>query len=540
MINNLIRSICVLMGLFLLSVTSPAYGQREYKGNHAEFFHKKALAGLRNFYSLTLEVSLEDELASLFQMNVNENFLTPDCYLKPDFVSGYRDIGVYTFTHYLSVFSNTYNRYFNLADTDTEGLVFRITDDRPVFIRWTDDSKGVLVGIEFNLTLSSMGRTLYRGTSQGVVEFDDILNLTDYRIKQIVPIHPASGNQIPDETVQKDVSVPGAVDYEKLKEKYIAQSIKEGTSLEDMVNDEEFPPVKLMRRLTVDDSTAVFYVSETTSLGTSFIVTSLQKQDSDLVLHNVKTFDGPCLYTYSPADSTVVGFTMTGHFHKKEGYCDSLIINYSNGITLYSAKTGRNNEYVVVSPDGKARRFVSDAPLSSLHKCVGEMENAYGNTLKGYFINFKPANGYFYQETLEDSTVVTGPVNNQMVSPYGFREVWSSDGLSVTVDLGFRSGGTFVFDKAGCAVNFTLVPGKSPFFPIFELKDSRFDGKVVFYKSGLSRMPHQVLFRNLRPGTGIKVSSFYDIYKGEWTGDTQMVLGNDTGTVQHRRLVFSR
>lgn len=287
-------------------------------------------------------------------------------------------------------------------------------------------------------------------------------------------------------------------DFDKLKDRRLKESGEFTTEMPY----EKIPGAKIIQRIN-NSSSLVSITDGKRSL------TYSKDFENKIDFQNKTTFDGPCIYkqdSLDPVNSESI--FLIGHFHRGKDLCDSLIISYknhNNDAFLYRPDDNNPYEYeVVISPEKKARRFVSKENVFSLHKGMGAMPNKYGNMLEGFYKDFQPVEGQYYTEILNDSSRIYGPVSERLVSPYGFREIWSADSSTVWIEIGWRSENEFVFNRDGKDVHFYLNEYTGTDSLKYTIYTSYHYKPAVYYKTGLNKKISGIVFKNMKRGTRIE------------------------------------
>ena len=182
--NNISRYLLITV---LLTIGQTLYGQREYRGKHADFYQGMAFSFLQTFYSLTIDMSQEDELLESYIHSVSNNYLDSDPVFIPDYTELTNKTNILTFKHYISTFKQTYKDYLTVSEEYTDAISLRLSNPQRLSIRYTDDEQGIELNMTFHLEVRSFEKTLFMGMSQAVTVFPDMLDYTDCRIRQISP-----------------------------------------------------------------------------------------------------------------------------------------------------------------------------------------------------------------------------------------------------------------------------------------------------------------------------------------------------------------
>ena len=173
--------LCLLAGW--LAFGPIAHAQDAYTGKRAETYCQRAFSFLQTFYGLVADLSTESDVLDAYLLSVTEHYVDPQAVFIPDFVPHSEKSNVVSFSNYVFALKSAY-QHPNPHSTPVMP-VFSISDPQFLDIHYTEGRQGVTVNLSYAIELSYGGQCVYRGHSQSVVVFPDLVDIAGYRVRQI-------------------------------------------------------------------------------------------------------------------------------------------------------------------------------------------------------------------------------------------------------------------------------------------------------------------------------------------------------------------
>ena len=167
---------------YMIGLSVPIHAQREYYGDLDDFTHHLQKA-LDEFYNLSVECVTDEQNRPQLMYGIEKNFLHTQGVYVPDFTS-YKGIdAIVSYTNYINTFLKTYGKRLkpgSIISSDIRNLkILKAT--------WTEDGKGVLLNVAYNIAWSLDGNLLYKGCSQALACFLDFRDVLSCRLDQVTP-----------------------------------------------------------------------------------------------------------------------------------------------------------------------------------------------------------------------------------------------------------------------------------------------------------------------------------------------------------------
>ena len=167
---------------YMIGLSVPIHAQREYYGDLDDFTHHLQKA-LDEFYNLSVECVTDEQNRPQLMYGIEKNFLHTQGVYVPDFTS-YKGIdAIVSYTNYINTFLKEYGKQLkpgSIISSDIRNLkILKAT--------WTEDGKGVLLNVAYNIAWSLDGNLLYKGCSQALACFLDFRDVLSCRLDQVTP-----------------------------------------------------------------------------------------------------------------------------------------------------------------------------------------------------------------------------------------------------------------------------------------------------------------------------------------------------------------
>ena len=197
--------LCLIAVLFAFGPM--AHAQDIYKGKRTEIYNQRAFSFLQTFYGLVADMCTENEVLDTYLLSVSDHYVAPQAVFIPDYISLTDKSNVVSLSNYVLTLKSAYN--YGTQQRTGDMPVFSISDPKFLDIHYTVDRQGVTVNLSYAIELSYGGQCVYRGHSQSVVVFPDLVDIASCRVRQISRIDGSEVLAPANAESNEDASVPG-------------------------------------------------------------------------------------------------------------------------------------------------------------------------------------------------------------------------------------------------------------------------------------------------------------------------------------------
>ena len=172
----------VLFLFYVFGQTFPLQAQREYDGDPS-YLKRPLQVAIKRFYTMSIECFTDEQNRSALVNGIENNFLYSKGIYVPDYIS-YKGIdAIVSYTNYIDTFLKTYGKDLK-PDSDISA---NIGDINILKAYWTDDGKGVILSVVYDVDWLLGGKSVYKSRSQAVACFPKNYELYECRLYQVTP-----------------------------------------------------------------------------------------------------------------------------------------------------------------------------------------------------------------------------------------------------------------------------------------------------------------------------------------------------------------
>ncbi len=171
---------------------STAHAQETFNGDLQQF-EGRIQKALSNFYAMSLDCAMDQELQDELVREIIGNYLMEDGIYTPDLTKVPNKASLFSYKNYILSIWNTFKQYKgNIHEMEIQPLNMRILS-----AKWTTDKKGLEFVVSYQVNATLDDKRVFSGPSQAVISFPSLISQLNYRFKQIgVPITPASSKPV--------------------------------------------------------------------------------------------------------------------------------------------------------------------------------------------------------------------------------------------------------------------------------------------------------------------------------------------------------
>lgn len=388
--------------------------QDKYTGKRAEMYQQRAYSFMQTFYSLITDMSFEKELFETYLLSVKDNLVAPQAVFIPDYTIQPNKSNITTLNHYIIKFKEIYSPYLDKIEGQ---LNFRLSSPTYLTMTYTSDRLGVEVNFQYALEIFSNEKCLYKGKSQAVVVFPDIVDIANSKVKQISFV---SGSIMYNDSFKQQTA------NVELGTNYVMTTDKMGTSEN---QEDSIPGYSLFIRISdlLSDS-ANFKSNSLVTDSMAYYHLSLENKYIYVYPSDMSTYEGSCLFFYETLVPKQTRYMGCGHFTPAKyinqrtimtspQQIDSLYIEYDDGISLYQTrdimKSKIQHLFHVRLKNGTVKEFYSEADVHMFRDCTAQMHDKQFGNILGRFKDFEPVKGEYYRIITDEhtSTIFLYPKN---------------------------------------------------------------------------------------------------------------------------------